>query len=90
MNSMTIIKISAMWCPACIIMNKFWNEIEEEFPYIEFISYDLDMDEEEVKKYNVGNTLPVIIMIKNNKETNRLIGEKTKAEIMRFIKEIDT
>ena len=87
---MTIIKISAMWCPACIIMNKFWNEIEEEFPYIEFISYDLDMDEEEVKKYNVGNTLPVIIMIKNNKETNRLIGEKTKAEIMRFIKEIDT
>ena len=90
MNSMTIIKISAMWCPACIIMNKFWNEIEEEFPYIEFISYDLDMDEEEVKKYNVGNTLPVIIIIKNNTETNRLIGEKTKAEIMRFIKEIDT
>lgn len=90
MNSMAIIKISAMWCPACIIMNKFWNEIEEEFPYIEFISYDLDMDEEEVKKYNVGNTLPVIIIIKNNTETNRLIGEKTKAEIMRFIKEIDT
>lgn len=36
---MKIIKIGAMWCPACIIMNKFWNKVKEEFKNIEFIDY---------------------------------------------------
>ena len=57
---MKIIKIGAMWCPACIIMNKFWNKIKEEFKNIEFIDYDLDIDEEQVKSYNVGNILSIL------------------------------
>lgn len=81
---MKIIRISAMWCPACIIMSKYWNRIEEKYKNFKFVTYDIDMDEE-VKNYNVGNTLPVIIMIKENKEVKRLIGEKTEKEVEEFI-----
>ena len=77
-----------MWCPACIIMNKFWNKIKEEFKNIEFIDYDLDIDEEQVKSYNVGNILPVIIAMNNDIEQSRLIGEKNEKEVLEFIRKI--
>ena len=83
---MKIIKIGAMWCPACIIMNKFWNKVKEEFKNIEFIDYDLDMDEEEIESYQVGNVLPVIIAINNGIEKSRLIGEKKEEEVLEFIR----
>ena len=62
---MKVIKIGAMWCPGCIVMHKVWDKINKEYPNIEVKSLDLDMDEEEVKKYNIGDTLPVIIFYKD-------------------------
>ena len=82
---MKIVKIGAMWCPACIIMNKFWKEIKEEFNSFEFIDYDIDMDEDKIDKYNPGDTLPVIIMINNDKEIKRLVGERKKEEVVSFL-----
>ncbi len=83
---MQVIKISAMWCPSCIIVNKFWDDIKKVFKEFEFTDLDLDMDEEEVKKYSVGNTLPVVILLDGTTEVKRLIGEKTKYEYIKFIK----
>lgn len=83
---MKYIKISAMWCPYCIIMNKIWKKIKEEYPNTIFEELDLDMDEE-AEKYNVGETLPVVLRIENDKEVARLTGEKTYEEVKKFIEE---
>ena len=83
---MKYIKISAMWCPYCIIMNKIWKRVKEEYPNITFTELDLDMDEES-ENYNVGDTLPVIIRMENDVEVARLIGEKTYEEVKEFIEE---
>ncbi len=85
---MKIIKINAMWCPGCLISKSIWNDIETEFPNNEYISLDYDMDEEEVNKYNVGDILPVVILIKDDKEIKRIIGEKSKKEILDEIGDI--
>ena len=84
---MKVVKITAVWCSACLIMNKRWKEIEKEYN-IETISYDLDFDEEEIEKYNVGNTLPVFIIVDEDKEINRLVGEHSIEELKEFIKEL--
>ncbi len=84
---MKIIRINAMWCSGCLSMKKIWKDIEKEYPDLDIITYDYDMDEEEVKKYNVGKILPVVIFIKNNVQ-KRLIGEKKKEEIIEVIKEL--
>jgi len=78
---MKIIKINALWCPACIVNNKIWKEVKKDYPQIEFEELDFDFDEEEVEKYKVGEKLPVVIFIKDNIEIERLIGEKNKEEI---------
>ena len=70
-------------------MKKIMKEIEEEYPNIEIDSYDYDMDEDMVKKYNIGEIIPVLVFLdKNNNEVGRLIGEKTKKEIVKEIEKL--
>lgn len=85
---MKIIKIGALWCPACIITNNALDKINKNYN-TEIVNLDYDFDEEEVKKYDVGKTLPVLIFIKNNKEVDRLIGEKNYKEIEEVLKKYE-
>lgn len=83
---MKVIKISAVWCPGCLVMHSRWNMILELYPNLEQINYDYDMDEDEIKKYNVGNKLPVYIFENdNNEEITRITGEKTIDELKQII-----
>lgn len=83
---MKVIKIGAIWCSACLIMNKRWKEVKEEVPF-ESVELDYDMDEEEVQKYHPGDILPIFIFEKEGKEISRLEGEVTKEELLKQIKE---
>lgn len=86
---MKILKFSAIWCSGCIIMKKIMKEIEQEYPNIEIESYDYDMDEDMVEKYNIGEIIPVLVFLDENEiEIGRLIGEKTKKEIIKEIERL--
>ena len=84
---MKVIKITALWCSACIIMNKIWNEIIKE-KNIETIALDYDMDEEEAMKYNPGEVLPVFVFLKDGQEVERLRGEHSKEELLNIIEKL--
>jgi thiol-disulfide isomerase/thioredoxin len=84
---MRIVKINAVWCPACIVSNKIWKNVLVDYPDLDIEELDLDFDSDEVKKYNVGDILPVVIFINDEKEVFRLIGEKTKEEIYKAVEE---
>ena len=77
-----------MWCPGCLISKNIWSELEKEYPHNEYINLDYDLDEEEVEKYNVGEILPVVIFLDNENEVKRIIGEKTKKEILNEVGDI--
>lgn len=82
---MKIIRISALWCPSCIITYNSFQAVKEKYPTYEYQEYDYDDDEAIVKKYNVGNILPAIIIFKDNEEVGRIIGEKTQKEILEIV-----
>ncbi len=77
---MKIVKISAIWCGACLITNKSWNQLKKNYSF-DFLELDYDMDEEEVEKYNPGKVLPVFIFLKDDKEIDRLVGEISYEEL---------
>jgi len=82
---MKILKFSAIWCPACLVMNKVASRVSKDYK-MEIINYDYDIDEEEVKKWNIGNKLPVFIFIDDNQnEIKRLIGEHNYDEFVDII-----
>lgn len=85
---MELIRISAVWCSSCIITYKEWNKLKENYPKYGYNEYDYDMDTEIVEKYNIGNTIPVVIAIKDGKEIGRIIGEKNYKELDAWIKEV--
>ena len=85
---MKIIIINAMWCPGCLISKSIWNEIKLLYPNIEYINYDYDLDEDNILKYNIGDIVPVVIFEKNNIEIKRVIGEKSKKEILDIMEKI--
>ena len=80
-----LLVISAVWCPSCLILNKHLKRIKEEYD-IDINKLDYDLDEDEVEKYNIGEKLPVMILLdQDNNETKRVIGEKTYEEIIEFL-----
>jgi thiol-disulfide isomerase/thioredoxin len=86
---MKVIKFGAIWCPSCLVMRPIWNVIEKEYPEIMVENYDYDIDSEEVNKWNIGKVLPVaIILDEDENEVSRLIGEKTKKQIIDTIDDL--
>ena len=79
----TITVISAVWCPSCLILKKHLKKLKKEYD-IDYEILDYDLDEEEIKQYEIGNVLPVIIY-----ENKKLIGEKSYKEITDFLKECE-
>lgn len=84
---MKVVKINAIWCSGCLVMNKRWKNILKSYD-IDTINLDYDMDEDEVNKYNVGDVLPVFIFYKDDKEFKRAVGEKTEEELISIIEEM--
>lgn len=81
---MKIVKIGSMTCMSCIIMNNIINKIKNNYDII-VEEYDYDFDD--IEKYKVGKTLPVIIFYNNDKEIKRLEGEHSYEEIEGIINE---
>ena len=84
---MRVVKINAIWCSGCLVMNKIWKNIRKEHD-IETLDLDYDMDEDEVAKYNVGDTLPVFIFFDGEKEIDRVIGEVSEKEMLNKLREV--
>ena len=84
---MIVVKINAIWCSGCLVMNKVWNNILKKYE-IETLELDYDMDEEEALKYNPVNILPVFIFFDGDKELFRVIGELSEKEMIEKMKEV--
>ena len=82
---MKIVKINSLGCPSCIIMNKVFNKIKEQYSF-DYEEYDYDFDD--IERFNAGNILPIFIFYKDDVEVNRLCGEHKLEEFERIINEV--
>lgn len=86
---MKILKFNAIWCSGCIVMKKIFKDIENDYPDILIENYDYDDDSDLVNKWNIGSIIPVLIFVDSNgHEITRLVGEKSKKEIINVIEGI--
>jgi len=84
----TVIRFTAVWCPACLLMKSRWRVFFRNRPDFETIDYDYDDDQDAVRQYGIGNVLPVLLVLDGTREILRLVGEKTMKELERFFEGI--
>lgn len=77
---MKVIEITAIWCPSCLVMRPIYEKIYEKY---NLDVTKLDYDTDDIKEYNVGNILPVLII--NGK---RFIGEVKMKEIENYLENL--
>ena len=58
---MKIIKIGAVWCPGCLVMQKTWKKILEKYNDLDIMEIDYDMEHDLAVKYNPEKKLPLTI-----------------------------
>lgn len=82
---MKLIKIGAIWCSGCLIMNKVISKTLKNYSF-DYVEYDLDMDPE-ASSYEVGDVLPVFIVMEQDREITRFSGEYSYEEFVHRLKE---
>jgi thioredoxin-related protein len=82
---MKVVKIGAIWCMGCKIMEPRWKEIENENPWLKTEYYDFDKDSEYVTKFCVTAMPTFIFLSKDGDEFLRLSGEVDKNELLENI-----
>lgn len=87
-----IIKFSASWCGPCKMMKPTFDKVSsmEEFKNIEFISYDIEEDEqgvELVEKYNIRNVPTIVIADEDDEPIKKIIGLVSEKELINLIKD---
>lgn len=81
---MRIVKIGAIWCSACLVMNKTLKKVLAKYNFdVEELDYDMDSDE--VLKYKIDEILPVIIFFNGSQEVYRVCGELSEKELINII-----
>lgn len=79
-----VIILTAVWCPACIVVKNTIKKIQKE--YVLFKPEYIDIDEEEAlaQHYEPLKVLPIFILLDENDQViKRLSGELSKETIMK-------
>jgi len=85
---MKIIRIRAVWCMSCLVMNKRYAKIQKQYPGLQTIDYDFDTEASQFERYQIGTTLPVFLQVDSEgNELRRLVGEKSDKELLYWIEE---
>ena len=85
---MKLVKISAMWCMSCIVMNNLLDNVLSKYKVLfDIENLDYDVDFTLVSKYNVSNVLPVYILMDPSGEIDRLVGEVSESQLISFLKD---
>jgi len=75
---------SASWCSPCKMLKPIMQELKDNGLNIEMI--DIEQNPKMSSKNNV-KSVPTIIIYKDNKEFERFVGFRSKAEIVYFMSE---
>ena len=73
------------WCPPCKLLAPIIEELAEELPgKVKVGKLDIDQAQEIAAKYNVMSA-PTMILFKNGREEKRIVGLRSKADILKEI-----
>lgn len=83
---MKVVRITALWCMSCLVMKSRYNRLFKTYNIEDVVDLDFDLDN--VKAYKPGQILPVVIIYKDDKEIHRIVGEKSKKQLIKIFESL--
>jgi thioredoxin 1 len=85
-DKLVIVDLWAEWCGPCKLIDPILMEIAEEFSEsIKLVRLNIDTNQQTPTKYSVMN-IPTLLLFKEGKEIDRLIGAMPKNQLIKRIK----
>lgn len=78
-----IVKLGALWCAPCKMLEKNLKEWENDLPPV--FAVDVDKDDDSVSRYNISS-VPVLLIFKDRKLVNNHSGLVSKTELLDLLK----
>ncbi|MEK6922844.1 MAG: thioredoxin [Nanoarchaeota archaeon] len=76
----TIIDFWAEWCTPCRILSPIFEELSNEIKTADFYKLNIEEEQELANKFEVMS-IPTLVIMKNGKEIERIIGFSNKGAL---------
>ncbi|XP_024974393.1 thioredoxin H2 [Cynara cardunculus var. scolymus] len=70
-----VVDFSATWCGPCKMLEPFLRSLASKYEDVEFIKIDVDELKDVAQQFSV-NAMPTLVLLKQGKEVERIIGAK--------------
>ena len=87
-NGITLVDCWADWCQPCKILNPIINDLAEDYgEKVSIAKLNVDQNRRISAQYGIRN-IPTILLFKDGKEVNRIVGVKSKGFLISELKKI--
>lgn len=75
-HKLVVVDFFAEWCMPCLMLAPVIEELADKIKDVKFVKLNVDDNGELAKKYGVSS-IPCLIIFKDGKEADRIIGNQT-------------
>lgn len=86
-DRLVVIDFFATWCRPCTMMSPILDKVAGDMTNVAFAKIDVDEEMDLAQSYGILS-IPCIIMFKDGKEADRLIGFTTEDELKTAIEKV--
>lgn len=84
-KGLILVDFHAVWCGPCRMLAPIIEEVAEEFKgKVKVVKIDIDKEQKSAAQFQV-TSVPTLVLIKDGKEIDRLIGLRDAASIKKFV-----
>ena len=85
-SKLVVADFFAEWCMPCLMLAPVLEELGEEMKNVKFVKLNVDDNSDLAGKYNVSS-IPCLVIIRDGKEVDRLVGNQSKEDIEEKVNE---
>jgi thioredoxin len=85
LENLTLYQFGAEWCVPCTQMSNNLKKVVPEFNNINVVHIDVEEETDLAREYNV-RSIPTLVLMKNGKVVDRLIGSVPIDRLREFLK----
>ncbi len=86
-NGKVIVKCEAQWCGPCKTIKPVLTELGQEYPDIQFLVADIEVEQRFASEYRVRN-LPTFLTFSDTRLVGQLIGNTDKQTLKDLLEEL--